>query len=127
MPCWNPQGFCPPAAGVLCFDSFLVSSSRATPGDCPVRGKHGTAVAEAVINTAPDASLYLVQLAPTVDLRAAVDWLANQDVDIINMSLGFAWDGPGDGTSHLQSSPLRLVDAAVNRGLTWINSAGNAN
>ncbi|MYD89681.1 MAG: S8 family serine peptidase [Caldilineaceae bacterium SB0662_bin_9] len=120
-------GVLPAPAGVFCFDSFLVSSSRVTPGDCPARGKHGTAVAEAVINTAPDASLYLVQLAPTTDLRAAVDWLVDQDVDIINMSLGFAWDGPGDGTSRLQSSPLRLVDAAVNRGLTWINAAGNAN
>ena len=121
------RGVLPAAAGVLCFSSFLTFSTRSTPNGCPARGRHGTAVAEAVINTAPHASLYLVQLARTPDLWAAVDWLADQDVDIVNLSLGFPWDGPGDGTSHLQSSPLRIVDAAVNRGLAWVTSAGNEN
>lgn len=94
--------------------------------DCEVDGVHGTAVSEAVIDVAPDAQLYIAQPISDGDLRNAVDWMAEQGVQVINHSLGAVVDGPGDGTSPFSDSPLRTVDAAVAAGITWVNAAGNS-
>ena len=51
--------------------------------------------------------------------------MIDHDVDVINMSETWTWDGPGDGTSPYSGSPLRSVDTAVAGGITWINNAGN--
>ena len=95
--------------------------------DCPLASDHGTAVAEALMDVAPGATFFLAQVSSVHDLQKAVLWLVSKDVDIINMSLAWRWDGPGDGTSPLFFSPLRIADYAVSRGVTWINSAGNEN
>ena len=88
---------------------------------------HGTAVAEALLDVAPDVTVYLAYVQRPGELRHAVEWLVTQDVDIINLSMGWVWDGPGNGTSIYKDSPLRTVDYAVQKGITWINSAGNSN
>ena len=105
------------------FDGPRAPSSRLS--DCEVDSDHGTAVAEIVVDVAPEAELYIANIYSSGDLRNAVDWMAEQGVEVINVSLGFPYDGPGDGMSPFSNSPLRTVDAAVSNDITWINSAGN--
>ena len=93
--------------------------------DCEVDGEHGTAVAETLVDVASDAQLYIANPRSFGDLRNAVDWMAGQGVTVINLSLGYAPDGPGDGTSPFSDSPLRTIDAAVSSGITWVTAAGN--
>ena len=86
---------------------------------------HGTAVAEAIIDIAPEASIYIAQPVSDGDLRDTVDWMVSQGVTVINRSQSSIFDGPGDGTSPYPDSPLNTVDHAVDRGIIWANSAGN--
>ena len=87
---------------------------------------HGTAVAEAVIDIAPDATLYIANPHSRGDLQETATWMAGQGVTVINYSVGWNFDGPGDGTSPFSDSPLNTVDQAVAQGITWVNSAGNS-
>ena len=87
---------------------------------------HGTAVAEAVIDIAPDATLYVANPQTWADLQETAAWMADRGVTVINHSVGWIIHGPGDGTSSISSSPLNTVDQAVARGVTWANAAGNA-
>ena len=103
------------------------------PSDCltSVRadtslGIHGTGVAEAIYDVAPDAELYLANADSRGGVSAAVDYVIEQGVDVVNMSLSFSWDGPPDGASPYSNGIGRSVDRAVRSGATWVNSAGNA-
>ena len=100
-----------------------VSSSLA---DCEVDGEHGTWVAEAIIDVAPEAQLYIVYAQSTGDYHDAINWLIQNEVDVINRSLGSPYEGPGDGTSFFSNSRLNSVDTAVAGGIVFVNSAGNA-
>ena len=86
---------------------------------------HGTAVTEAIFDIAPEAEYYIANLYSLGDLLDTVAWMKTQDVDVINASVGFAFDGPGDGTSPFANSPLNSVDEAVAGGIIWVNAAGN--
>lgn len=86
---------------------------------------YGVAVAEALMDIAPDATLYISNPQTASDLKTAVDWMVSQDVDVINMSLIWSWDGPGNGTSPYANSPLKSVDAAVSGGALWASPAGD--
>ena len=87
---------------------------------------HGTAVTEAVFDIAPDATFYIANPITSGDLATAVDWMIEHDVDVINHSVGWLWDGPGDGTSPYTDRPLRTVNTAVDGGAVWVNAAGNS-
>ena len=88
---------------------------------------HGTAVAEAVIDIAPNATLYISQPGSWGDLQATAQWMADEGVQVINYSVGWTHYGSrGDGTSPFSFSPLNTVDQAVARDITWVNAAGNA-
>ena len=87
---------------------------------------HGTIVAESIIDIAPEATLYLASVRSPGDLADVVDWMISEDVSVINMSLGWLFDGPGDGTSPRAHSPLNTLAKAVNNGILWVNSAGNS-
>ena len=83
-------------------------SSRAILGeDCmpvPLGGSplnHGTNVAELIVDMAPKAKLFLAQANSPQQVKAAADWLANREVDIIVHAAGWPYDGPGDGSSFL--------------------------
>lgn len=93
--------------------------------DCADGGDHGTAVAEAIMDVAPNARLYIADPGSKGDLQRAAQWMAAQGVQVINHSVGWPWDGFGNGTSPHGDSPLRTVDAAVARGVVWVNAAGN--
>ena len=93
--------------------------------DCEVDGDHGTRVAEAVIDIAPEVTLYIASPSEWADLSDAVDWMISEGVSVINQSIGWAYDGPGDGTSPHGAGPLQTVDRAVENGIVWVNAAGN--
>ena len=48
-----------------------------------------------------------------------------QDVDVINHSVSWVWQGPGDGTSPYSNAVFVGVNVAIASGATWVNSAGN--
>ena len=93
--------------------------------DCAVDGNHGTSVAETVIDIAPKVSLYIANPVSRGDLRQTVAWMVSEGVLVINESLGWPFDGPGDGTSPFSNSPLNTVDRAVDGGAVWVNAVGN--
>ena len=114
----------PQSVGARCYPE---GSDTPTNGitDCARNGSHGTAVAESVMDIAPDVSLYVANALSKGDLQAAVQWMIDQGVNVINHSVGWPFDGPGDGTSPNSWSPLRSVDRAVDSGIVWVNAAGN--
>lgn len=106
------------------FETARAPSSQIA--DCEVDGEHGTAVAETLIDVAPEVELYIANPISSGDLRNAADWMAQQGVQVVNMSLGWSVDGPGDGTSPFSNSPLKTIDVAVSSGITWVNAGGNS-
>ena len=112
----------PAPAGVRCYTYFGVfDSNLANCGG----SSHGTAVAEALVDVAPAASLYLANPISPLDLRATVAWMADNGVRVINYSQNMSWEGPGDGTSPFADSALATVEFAVSRGITFVMAAGN--
>ena len=93
--------------------------------DCAWDGAHGTVVAESVMDISPEVALYIANSQSKGDLQAAVQWMIGQGVDVINHSVGWPFDGPGDGTSPISWSPLSTVDGAVDEEIVWVNAAGN--
>ena len=94
---------------------------RAASGD-----PHGTIVAESLIDIAPGVELYIANPNSPGDLQATAAWMASQGVSVINHSVSWTFDGPGDGMSPSSNSPLNTVDLAVASDVTWVNSAGNS-
>ena len=111
--------------GIGTFTQDLADCEKDDADEDDVEEYHGTAVAEAVLDVAPDVTLYIANPPSRGDLRAATDWMIAQGVQVINYSVSWLWDGPGDGTSPRSNSPLKSVDAAVAGGILWVNSAGN--
>jgi len=107
-----------------CYAAVGISTSNLA--DCVSGDVHGTAVTETIYDIAPDAAFYISNPRTHGDLQTAVDWMIGQGVDVINYSVGWPWDGPGDGTSPFSASPLNTVDTAVAAGIVWVNSAGNS-
>ena len=86
---------------------------------------HGTIVAESLLDMAPGVTLYIAYPRSKGDMQATVDWMASEGVQVINHSVGWTYDGPGNGTSPSSISPLNTVDRAVDGGILWVNAAGN--
>ena len=102
-----------------------VGRYSSTARSCESFTEHGTAVAETIADMAPGVSLYLADPISEQDLASSVAWMTSSGVKIINISLGFAYQGPGDGTSPA-NSVYSVLDAAVKGGALWVNAAGNA-
>jgi subtilisin family serine protease len=84
--------------------------------------QHGTAVAELVVDTAPNVSLELIKTQTGVEIASAADYIDNQShIDAVAMSLGIN-TGPFDGTSPLDDR----VATSIDRGTPWFVSSGNA-
>ena len=115
----------PSTALARCYtQSGTVTSDLA---DCEVGNSHGTAVTEAVFDIAPGASYYISNPVTRGDLKTATEWMVSHGVDVIQVALAWPWEGPGDGTTPFSNGALRSVDAAVEGGAVWVNSAGNGN
>jgi hypothetical protein len=83
--------------------------------------KHGTACAEVVYDMAPEARLWLVNFNTDVEHHNAVNWIINQDVDIVSYSMGWFNIGAGDGTGPICEDVKRAADS----GIIWVSAAGN--
>ena len=102
------------------YRSFWVGSTIA--GDTLEDTRHGTAVAEIIVDMAPDVDLYLYNYDTGVEFLNLVDHLINLgDVDVASMSLGWSGATPMDGTSTIS----KKVSEARDSGILWINAAGN--
>ena len=116
----------PTPAGVRCYPEVGRSTGNLADCEHTDRGSaHGTVVAEAVVDIAPEVALYIASPLSGGDTNDAVDWMVSQGVSVIVRSESTGFDGPGDGTSPYSNSPLKTVDRAVNGGVVWVNSAGN--
>jgi subtilisin family serine protease len=90
--------------------------------EMPDAGKvHGTACAEIVHEIAPEAELFLVQFGDETSWANALDYVAEQDVDVVSHSYGWAV-GPRDGTSWFAE---QVDDLVTTHGVLWVNAAGN--
>ena len=101
------------------------TSNLADCGNAILGNNHGTLLAEAVMDIAPEASLYIAAPWSLGDLQTATDWMVSQGVSVIVHGVTYFFDGPGDGTSRSSNSPLKTVDRAVSGGIVWVNAAGN--
>ena len=107
---------------VRCYGSF--GEHSANLADCG-SNTHGTVVAESVMDIAPEATLYISDPRSRSELKDAVDWMISEGISVINHSVLWSFDGPGDGYSPLSISPLNTIDTAVAAGIVWVNAAGN--
>lgn len=109
---------------------------------------HGTACAEIIHDVAPDADLYLVNVADLdVDYISAVNWLEQKNVDIISSSMGLnlrtfcyyihhllysSHFNQGyastqlEELSEIQETISFKVNQTVSGGITWVQAAGNS-
>ena len=101
------------------------TSNLADCGNAILGNNHGTLLAEAVMDIAPEASLYIAAPWSLGDLQTATDWMVSQGVSVIVHGLTYFFDGPGDGTSRFSNSSLKTVDRAVSGGIVWVNAPGN--
>lgn len=121
---WNEAEHGPtPVAGVTaaCFEAGADCSADFFDGVDLGGEDHGVAVVETIRDAAPGAHILVGQALTIEDYRRLIDWFVERDVDIISRSLGNRYDGPGDGRGLLDD----VVDDAVERGVLWVNSAGN--
>ena len=107
-----------------CYTAIGVFSALLS--DCEDGNVHGTAVAEAIVDIAPDVTLYIANPSSFGDLQASAAWMVSEGVSVINQSLAWIWDGPGDGTSPSSDSAVSTVASTVDGGSVWVNSAGNS-
>ena len=84
---------------------------------------HGSACTEIVYDLVPDANFYLMKVANDADLENAIDFLIDEEVDVISMSLSWivAIDDYFQGGDYLS----RKVNEAFDHGILYVNSAGN--
>jgi hypothetical protein len=79
-----------------------VFENRSFCGDITGGGEsHGTACAEAILDVAPNVSLYLYNIDSEVTFGEAVNHAISKGIDIISCSLGWANAGPYDGTGFV--------------------------
>ncbi|MES2640029.1 MAG: S8 family serine peptidase [Myxococcota bacterium] len=84
---------------------------------------HGTAVTEIVHDFAPGATYYLATFSTEVELGEVLAWLVEEDVDVVNASIGFDNTAHADGYSYV----TRLVEQVVDRGIVYVAASGNEN
>ncbi len=82
--------------------------------------RHGTAMAETVMDMAPDADLLLVAVDTPMSIESAANFVAGQGCEVAVMGLVVV-EGPYDGSHSL----ARAVDSATATGMLWIQAAGN--
>ena len=84
--------------------------------------RHGTAVSEIVVDTAPNASLHLVSFErESAQFVQSVDYLIEQDVDVIVDSYSF-FGFPRDGSHPVSKAYTR----AQKQGIVTVSAAGNS-
>lgn len=97
---------------------------------------HGTLSVEAVHLLAPDAEVYITNPTEPTQISPAIDWLIEQEVDVIIRTHGWAWEGAGDGRAFagISQHPFyenrvaiySAVEKATEAGIVWAQGMGNA-
>ena len=133
--------------GQLCFEPRVIGSapSAVSSEDLAVCQKsspltppgHGTLSVEAVHLFAPDAEVYITNPAEPIQIPAAINWLIEQDVDVVIRTHGWSWEGAGDGKAFdgLSDHPFfrnrvadiySQLDKATDTGILWAQGMGSA-
>ena len=108
--------------------TFGVGSHLCEPDDEGAPEAHGAWVAEAMLDVAPGAELYIARAGTVTEIHEAVSTMvaSDPDVNVINASLGLPFDTGTPGSPQDSMSILSAVEEATSAGIwTWINSAGN--
>ena len=105
--------------------TFGVGSHPCEPGNGGAPEAHGAWVAEALLDVAPSAELYIARVAGMHNFRESAQWLMDQNVDLISASLGAQFDSGVPGVAETDESVLAAVETAAANGISWVNSAGN--
>jgi hypothetical protein len=137
-PAWIAAGFTGQGVKVGIIDIGFGGYSERAGGELPPAGMihlhtfgdtrldssviHGTAMAEIIHDIAPDAELYLAIIDTDIDFAQAVDWMTGQGVEVVSMSLGWYFSGPGDGTGYVESL---IAEQVVDHDVLWALPAGN--
>lgn len=102
--------------------SGRVSAAQAFGTDSidPNGADHGTAAATVVARTAPDADLYLANVGGIDGYVSAIEWLREQDVDVIVAPVSF-YGQPGDGSGPVGTATTEATDA----GIVFVAPSGN--
>ena len=79
-----------------CYIDIGVFTSNLSDCENAEEDNHGVAVTETVFDIASEATYYISNPHSQGDLKTAVNWMIEHDVDVINMSLAWPWDGPGE-------------------------------
>ena len=107
----------------------LAPCQETAPGTTGRTSGHGTRVLQTVMLISPDATFYISNPPRSAEVRKAVEWMQEQPVEVINMSIGYPWDGPGDGTAiadRPSEFPLiQTANIAIAGSALWVNAAGN--
>lgn len=122
---WNVAEHGPtPIAGATarCFEFGANCTAKYFDAVTETGDDHGVAVVEIIKDMAPDAEIFIGTARTLNDYRLLIDWFASQGVTVLSRSLSSGYDGPGDGRSALND----IAGYANSRGITWVNSAGNA-
>jgi subtilisin family serine protease len=85
---------------------------------------HGTAVAEVIHDMAPEAQLYLIKVADSLDLKDAKDFCIANGIQIVNHSVGWFSSNFYDGSCYFDNA-VCTANHANRNGILWVNSAGN--
>ena len=99
----------------------LPANTATTPAVLTGGDEHGTAVAEIVMDIAPDADLHLYQFSTEVEFYQQIDAIVDDGQDVVNASIGFDNVWHADGTSPF----TQAVDEVVDGGVVWVAAAGN--
>ena len=118
----------PAPSGVLCY-TRNVNVQHRTMAACETASSHGhgTNVTEMIYDVAPDAEYYIAGLVYSRDMSGIIDWFNSNDVDVVVMSLGADFEGPGDGTTAYTGGYMGGLQRAVRSGMVVATSAGNRN
>ena len=114
-------------SGNIGFSSFQTGCVNLLCGDT-AGNSHGTAVAESVVDMAPDVNLRVYAILNSVGFNNAIDNAILNNVDIITTSLGFPGAG-GDGTTGQYrdgtSTVAKKANDAKNAGILVTTAVGN--
>ena len=105
-----------PTANRRCFRNVGLCTFG-SPGE-----RHGNAIAEVIAEGAPDAQLYLAEVAGLNGYYAAIDWFAQRREDPEPLA-------DRSCSTVLATAPgprAAIVDYAVSKDIAWFNSAGDA-
>lgn len=111
--------------GPLVARGFRLNQRRVIEGEaCPDKLGHGSAVCQVISSQVPDCALFVAQvfsdqlICTPLQIAAALDWLRQEQVTIVNMSLGLAEDRPvlKAACQRAMSAGMLLVASAPARG-----------